>query len=60
MGIRTSAITYSRGVPKGTQNFFYNAQTNNTVVVPISLYLKNYQFYNRNVINNSNPWTWKK
>ena len=43
MGIRTSAITYSRGVPKGTQNFFYNAQTNNTVVVPISLYLKNYQ-----------------
>ena len=60
MAIRTSAITYSRGVPKTTPNFFYSAQANNVIVVPISKYLRNYQFYNRNVTNTniSGRWPW--
>jgi hypothetical protein len=51
MTIRTSAIFYGRGIPKNQNNFAFVAQTNNTVVVPISKYLKRYQFSNRNVIN---------
>ena len=48
MAIHTSAITYSRGIPKGYNNFFFVAQANNAVVQPVSLYLRGYQFYNRN------------
>jgi hypothetical protein len=48
MAIHTSAITYSRGVPKGYNNFFFVAQANNSVVQPMTLYLRGYQFYNRN------------
>ena len=62
MAIRTSAIFYRRGVPNSYHNFAYVSQTNNTVVVPISKYLKNYNFYNRNVINKNvrqalYPWS---
>ena len=53
MGIHTSAIFYRRGVPDNYNNFAFVAQANNTVVVPISQYLKTYKFYNRNIINNS-------
>ena len=48
MAIHTSAITYSRGIPKGYNNFFFVAQANNSVVQPMTLYLRGYQFYNRN------------
>jgi hypothetical protein len=51
MGVRTSAIFYGRGIPKNNNNFAFVAQTNNTVIVPMNKYLKNYQFYNRNIIN---------
>ena len=62
MTIRTSAIFYRRGVPNAYHNFAYVSQTNNTVIVPISKYLKNFKFYNRNVINNNArqalyPWS---
>lgn len=62
MAIHTSAITYSRGVPStGYNNFFFVAQTNNTIPVPISSYLRGFKFYNRNVINsNRNRWPWSK
>ena len=53
MGIHTIAIFYRRGVPDNYNNFAFVAQANNTVVVPISQYLKTYKFYNRNIINNS-------
>jgi hypothetical protein len=53
MAIRTSANTYSRGIPKDYNNFFFVAQTNNTVVRPVSLYLRTYNFYNRNVTNSA-------
>jgi len=53
MGIHTSAIFYRRGVPNNYNNFAFVAQANNTVVVPISKYLKTYKFYNRNIINPS-------
>jgi hypothetical protein len=61
MGVRTSAITYSRGIPKENQaNFFYNAQSNYNVVVPMSKYLQNYSFYNRNVVPNlPKLYTWR-
>ena len=51
MAIHTSANTYSRGVPKNYSNFFFVAQTNNAVVSPLNIYLRNYQFYNRNYSN---------
>jgi hypothetical protein len=51
MAIHTSAITYSRGIPKGYNNFFFVAQANNQIVQPMSLYLRGYQFYNRNITN---------
>ena len=51
MAIHTSAITYTIGVPKGYNNFFFVAQANNTIVQPISLYLRRYNFYNRNITN---------
>ena len=60
MAIHTSAITYRRGISNRYNNFFFVAQSNNNIPVPMSKYLKNYQFYNRNI---SNPaiyrWPWK-
>jgi len=61
MAIHTSAITYSRGVPKGYNNFYFVAQANNTIVQPMSLYLRGFQFYNRNTTNATSgfrtmPW----
>ena len=53
MAIHTSAITYRRGIPNGYNNFFYVAQANNIIPVPLSSYLRGYQFYNRNYYNNS-------
>lgn len=64
MAIRTSAIFYRRGVPDSYKSFAFVSQANNTVVVPISRYLKGYQFYNRNIINNNirpgGLYPWKK
>ena len=54
MAIHTSAITYTRGVPKTNTSFFFVAQANNTIPVPMSLYLKEYSFYNRNTTNTTN------
>ena len=60
MAIHTSAITYRRGVPNGYNNFFFVAQANNIIPVPMDKYLKKYNFYNRNVINQSrNRWPWR-
>ena len=59
MAIHTSAITYRRGVPNGYNNFFFVSQANNTIPAPLSLYLRGYNFYNRNITNNSRytfPW----
>ena len=59
MAIHTSAITYTRGIPKTATNFFFVAQANNTIPAPMGLYLRNYQFYNRNIINpNRSRWPW--
>jgi hypothetical protein len=60
MAIHTSAMTYRRGIPDGYTNFFFVAQTNNTVIAPMSTYLRNYQFRNRNIVNGSrNRWPWR-
>ena len=48
MAIHTSAITYRRGIPNGYNNFYFVAQANNTIPAPMSLYLRGYNFYNRN------------
>lgn len=61
MAIRTSMIGYFRGAPKGKMgnNFMYTAQANNTIVHPITSYLRNYSFYNRNITNpNRVRWPW--
>jgi len=63
MAIHTSAIFYRRGIPNSCNNFAFVAQTNNIIPVPISLYLKNYRFINRNVSNQikgSQRWPWSK
>ncbi len=51
MAIHTSAITYTRGLPKNYTNFFFVAQANNTIISPLSKYLQGYSFYNRNITN---------
>ena len=53
MAIHTSAITYRRGIPNGYNNFFFVSQANNTIPAPLSLYLRGYNFYNRNITNKS-------
>jgi hypothetical protein len=59
MSIRTSAITYRRGIPNSNNNFFFAAQTNNVIPAPLNIYLRDYQFNNRNIINNSRyRWPW--
>lgn len=62
MAIRTSAIVYTRGIPKtGYNNFLFVAQANYNVPVPISSFLKGYKFYNRNYINSTRDrWPWSK
>ena len=61
MAIHTSAITYTRGLPKNYNNFFFVAQANNTIISPLSKYIKGYQFYNRNITNTNArvkfPWS---
>jgi len=51
MAIHTSAITYSRGIPKNYNNFYLVSQANNVVISPLSRYLRGYNFYNRNYSN---------
>jgi hypothetical protein len=59
MPIRTSANTYFRGIPKNIpSNFMLVAQTNNTVIAPMGLYLKTFQFYNRNLFNPKVTYPW--
>jgi hypothetical protein len=59
MAIHTSAITYRRGIPNNYVNFYLVSQANNTIPVPMSLYLRNYSFYNRNIVNPTrNKWPW--
>lgn len=59
MAIHTSAITYRRGIPNNYVNFYLVSQANNTIPVPMSLYLRNYSFYNRNITNPTrNKWPW--
>jgi hypothetical protein len=48
MAIHTSAITYRRGIPNGYNNFYFVAQANNIIPAPMSLYIKGFNFYNRN------------
>jgi hypothetical protein len=60
MAIHTSAITYRRGISNNYNNFYFVAQANNVIPVPLSLYLNNYRFYNRNAINlSTNRWPWR-
>jgi hypothetical protein len=60
MAIHTSAITYRRGIPNDYVNFYLVSQANNVIPAPMSLYLRNYQFYNRNITNPSrNRWPWR-
>jgi len=62
MAIHTSAIFYRRGVPNNNNsNFAFVAQTNNTVISPMSRYLKGYNFYNRVYINTNvkRPFPWR-
>ena len=59
MAIHTSAITYRRGIPNNYSNFFFVAQANNNIPVPMDKYLRGYNFYNRNIINlRRNRWPW--
>jgi hypothetical protein len=60
MAIHTSVITYRRGIPNNYNNFFFVAQANNNIPVPMDKYLRGFQFYNRNIINpNRNRWPWR-
>ena len=60
MAIHTSAIFYRRGIPNNNNNFAFVAQTNNTIISPMSRYLKGYIFYNRIYINKNvkRPYPW--
>ena len=44
MAIHTSAITYRRGVPNGYNNFYFVAQANNVIPVPMGIYLHLFSF----------------
>jgi|UniRef100_A0A6C0ICY4 hypothetical protein len=60
MGIHTSAIFYSRGVPNTYNNFAFVAQANNIIPAPMTKYTRSYNFYNRNITNTNirriYPW----
>lgn len=59
MAIHTSAITYRRGVPNNYTNFYFISQANNVIPSPMNLYLRGYNFYNRNITNlSSDRWPW--
>lgn len=58
MPISTSANTYRRGVPNNYNNFFFAAQANNTIPVPIKKYLRGYSFVNRNYTNPKRTFPW--
>ena len=63
MAIHTSAIFYRRGVPNNYRNFAFVAQANNSIISPMNLYLRNYNFYNRNKTNSVYGYRtlpWKK
>ena len=62
MAIHTSSIFYRRGIPNSYSNFAFVSQTNNTIPSPIGIYVKNYQFYNRNNVNMNiyRVYPWKK
>ena len=63
MAIHTSAIFYRRGIPDSYKNFAFVSQANNTVISPMSIYLRNFHFYNRNIsysINGYQTLPWKK
>lgn len=62
MAIHTSAITYKRGIPNYYSNFFFVAQANNIIPVPIRKYVTQNTLYNRNIVNsgsrrNTYPWS---
>jgi hypothetical protein len=60
MGVRTSAITYRRGIPNTYNNFYFISQANNVIPAPMSRYINGYQFYNRNIVNPTrNRWPWR-
>jgi hypothetical protein len=59
MAIHTSSITYRRGIPNNYNNFYLVVQANNVIISPMSKYLKNYSFYNRNITNKTYSWPWK-
>jgi hypothetical protein len=48
-----SAITYRRGIPNNYTNFYLVSQAINVTPTPMGLYLRGFQFYNRNVTNSS-------
>lgn len=56
MAIHTSANTYSRGIPKTYTNFFFVAQTNNTVPIPVRKYLRQNTLFDRNIVNSVSRW----
>ena len=58
MAIHTSAIFYRRGIPNSYNNFAFVAQANNTIPSPLSVYVRNFQFYNNNiqVLGESQHW----
>jgi hypothetical protein len=63
MAIHTSAITYRRGIPNGYNNFYFVAQANNTIPAPMSLYIKGFDFYNRNatyIPSGRQVYPWRK
>ncbi len=63
MAIHTSSNFYRRGIPNSYNNFAFVAQTNNTIPSPLSVYVKSFQFYNRNITRfTSGPQSlpWKK
>jgi hypothetical protein len=60
MAIHTSAITYRRGIPNNYSSFYFVAQANNVIPSPISSYIRGYNFYDRNVLPQSNyTWPWR-
>ena len=63
MAIHTSAITYRRGIPNEYNNFYFVAQANNTIPAPMSLYIRGFNFYNRNIsyaISGRQVYPWSK
>lgn len=47
MAIHTSRVFYRRGISNQYNNFGFVAQANYTIIAPMALYLRGYQFYNR-------------